>query len=118
MANQGKKQPDPRLTKDPDQAAVTNDELLALHTSQGEVIARQEQEIADLKKQLAALQANTQPKVARSAGGVQVKVAGTEYLVVHGVVHEGRNWSPEQIAANKDLCIELLAGNSTALRPA
>lgn len=106
---------------DPEAANVTNDELLELHTAQGNLIAEQFEQIAALKAKLGALEANAKPSAPAPATAPVVKVGGREYRVVHGVsvrVADGllRNLTPREIAGDTALLKELAAGNSTALQ--
>lgn len=103
------------LVQDPEQTPITNEELLALHTSQGEVIARQDAEIAELKDMIRMLTSGKSKPAKRAAGGTIVQVCNEEYRVVHGIRHEGRKLSIEEIAADPDLCAALVASGSTAL---
>lgn len=101
-------------TEDPAMATVTNDELLALHASQNEVIAEQQARIAALEslvERLQAAQAAPAPK-----GGTIAKVGKDEYQVLHGLRIAGQVLTPADIAANAELCKQLVADRSGALQ--
>ncbi len=104
------------LVQDPEQAPVTNEELLQLHASQGEVIARQEKEIEVMRQALLELSKRNDAPSAAKSKGVLVTVNKVEYKVVHGIVHQGRRLSAPEIAADKKLCADLVAAGSTALQ--
>lgn len=101
-------------TEDPAMATVTNDELLALHASQNEVIADQQARIASLEALVAKLekgQAASAPK-----GGTIAKVGKDEYQVLHGLRIAGHVLTPAEIAAKPELCEQLVADRSGALK--
>lgn len=129
------------LVKDPVLAPVTNEELLELHATQGGLIAEMQAKIAELeneksaaREELAALQtvqdeviANLQGKIAelenekaaasKAGGGVIVTIGDVQYRVVHGLLKDGAKRSPAEIAANPDLCADLLEAKSSAIQP-
>lgn len=94
---------------------VSNDELLALHTAQGDVIADQQKKIAELESLVADLKA-AQPAAEAPRGGTVVKIGKTEYQVVHGIRTGGRVLTPAEIAADKKLCEQLIEQKSGALK--
>lgn len=102
------------LVEDPDKALVTNDELLALHTAQSDLIAELQAELKNLKSTLPV--ATNKP-----VSGVQpiVKIGSKEYRVCHGVTirQNGsmKTFSLQEVAADKELVKELLESQSTAV---
>lgn len=122
--NTEKKTPD---AKAPD-ALVTNDDLLALHISQGDIIAKQAEQIAAQDTKIAALTAvikglqSTAPvavPVAKTAVQPEVTIGGKKYRVVHGVTvrHEQalKTLTATEVAADTALLKSLLESKSSAL---
>lgn len=96
------------LVSDPELATVTNDELLALHTAQNEVISDLQAKIALLEKEKTA--------AAKGGGGVVVTIEDVQYRVVHGLLTPNGRKSPAEIAADEDLCASLIADGSSAIQ--
>lgn len=104
----------PGKVADPDTALVTNDELLALHTAQSELIA-------ELQAELKALKSTAPVATSKPAPGVQpvVKIGSKEYRICHGVTvrHNGsmKTLTAQELAGDKELVKELFEAGSTAV---
>lgn len=104
----------PALVADPEKALVTNDELLALHTAQADLIA-------ELKSEVERLKSTAQVATSKPAAGVQpvVKIGSKEYRICHGVTvrHNGsmKTLTALEVAGDKELVKELFEAGSTAV---
>lgn len=103
-----KNQQNTELVEAPAMEPVTGEELLALQSAQGDVIAELQAKISQLENEKAA--------AAKSGGGVVVTIEGAQYRVVHGLLFGGAKKSPSDIAADETLCQELLASGSSAIK--
>ncbi len=98
------------------QNPASPEELLAMQTAQGEVIAAQNEEIEALRRQVQEMQSEGSAGGKKPAlGSVIAKVGKTQYRVVHGLIVGGKNLTPAEIAQDTELCKQLAADKSTAL---
>lgn len=99
-----------------DLSKFTPGEQEALKKFQDQLVADQAAEIEALKLQLQATQDTANAAV---AGAPVVSIDKAKYKVVHGVqrMKDGAmvKYTPQQIAANKELAAELLKLGSTAI---
>lgn len=94
---------------------ISNEEVLALQASQGDLIAEQAEQIESLKNLIREMQSGEEQKSSKATGGVICKVGKAEYRVTHGLLLKGKKLSPAEIAQDAELCKQLVADKSTAL---
>lgn len=120
--------PEAAKVKTPEVATATNDELLALHAAQGELLAEQSAKIAAQEKQISELTAalkdlrSTALVVApRTTPGPQpeVTIGNKKYRVLHGVTIRNeqalKTLTATEVAADQALLKQLLESKSSAL---
>lgn len=94
-----------------------SEELAAMQAAQGEALAAQNKRIEQLMADLEAERASKgEIKVVIVKDGVPVKLGKKNYLVVHGLITEAGKLTVDQIAANKELCENLVQTGSSALK--
>lgn len=96
----------------------SQEEFAALQAAQGEVLAEQEAQIEALKAELKEVKASAGggEKVVIVKSGVPVSIGKKNYLVVHGLIIEGKELTAAQIASDKALCEKLVSKNSSAIK--